>query len=290
MLAHWSDQNGDDHVSEILENVVETASGVLGGAGSLIEGSTMDIAEKLASGAIDTSVELAEGILGETSNVLYTRMASEYGNLMPRPGVSASVSMSVTVSAPAVGAACASSAQGALETVKSAMDRGIAKLKSLTSIVGKMNGAVDLLSASVQKALDKQIAKMMSKIVKMIKKAHVITHPLFLAIFDMTWSENRQWMPGFGEKGKKWMEPVKELVEHFDFIQKIMGGAINEVFKAGDKLFTEVVKASGGLQVQLNAQVSVKTPKPPLHVPLMSISKQIEDVLKKIQVIKEIIR
>jgi hypothetical protein len=34
------------------------------------------------------------------------------------------------------------------------MNQGIAKIKSLTSIVGKFNGAKDLLTASIQKALD----------------------------------------------------------------------------------------------------------------------------------------
>ena len=174
--------------------------------------------------------------------------------------------------------------------VCSAMDKGIAKIKSLTSIVGKMNGATDLLTASVQKALDQQIAKMMAKIVSMIQTAHGITHPLFLAIFKMTWSENKQWAPGWGECQAKWMECCKELVEYFDFVQKVMGGAINEVCKCCEKLFTDVVKAAGGLKVTLNASISCSFPVPNLAVPLMSISKQVEDLLKKVQVIKEIIR
>lgn len=45
----------------------------------------------------------------------------------------------------------------------------------------------------------------------------------------MTWSENRQWKPGFGEAEAIWMKPLKELVEYFDFVQKIMGGAIAEI-------------------------------------------------------------
>lgn len=69
-----------------------------------------------------------------------------------------------------------------------------------------------------------------------------------------------------------------------------MGGAINEVCKCCEKLFTDVVKAGGGLQVTLNAQVQVQFPIPPLSIPLMSISKQIEDLFKKVQIIKEIIR
>ena len=69
-----------------------------------------------------------------------------------------------------------------------------------------------------------------------------------------------------------------------------MGGAINEVCKCCEKLFTDVVNAAGGLQVTINANLQCAFPLPPLSVPLMSISKQVEDALKKIQVIKEIIR
>ena len=57
---------------------------------------------------------------------------------------------------------------------------------------------------------------------------------MFLAIFQMTWNENGQWKPNFGESEANWMKPVKELVEYFDFIQKIMGGAIAEVFNGCD--------------------------------------------------------
>ena len=38
--------------------------------------------------------------------------------------------------------------------VCSAMDKGIAKVESLTSVVGDLNGAVDLLTSSIQKAID----------------------------------------------------------------------------------------------------------------------------------------
>ena len=100
----------------------------------------------------------------------------------------------------------------------------------------------------------------MAKIMSMIETAHGITHPLFLAIFKMTWNENKQWVPEFikaivgdGSCIPKWMEPCKELVEYFDFVQEVMGGAINEVCKCCEKLFTDVVKAAGGLQVTLNA-------------------------------------
>ena len=71
------------------------------------------------------------------------------------------------------------------------MDRGIAKIKTLTSIVGKFNGARDLLTTSIQNALDMYIARLMAKIMFMIETAHGITHPIFLTIFKMTWSENK---------------------------------------------------------------------------------------------------
>lgn len=144
-----------------------------------------------------------------------------------------------------------------MEMVTSAMDKGIAKIQSLTSVVGKLNGAVDLLTASLNKALNQQIAKMMSKIVSAIETAHGISHPLFLAIFKMTWSENKQWSPGWGEAQCCWMECCKELVEYFDFVQKVFGGAINEVCKCCEKLFTDVVKCMGGLTLDMNAQITV---------------------------------
>lgn len=59
-----------DPVTNLLVDVVDTASGVLGGVGGFASGKTMDIAEDLASGVVDTSGELAEGILGDTSEVL----------------------------------------------------------------------------------------------------------------------------------------------------------------------------------------------------------------------------
>lgn len=282
----------DDVVSIMLDDVASTSVGQLGGVGVLSE-DTMKVANGLASGKMKTSGELSEGILGDTGQVLANKMVKSYGNVLnpkPRAGVSASASISVTVDTSEIAAAASQAASGAMETVCSAMDKGIAKIQSLTSIVGKFNGATKLLTASIQKALDMQIAKMMAKIMAMVNTAHGITHPLFLAIFPMTWSENRQWSPGWGEAPAAWMECVKELVEYFDFVQKVFGGAINEVCKCCDKLFTQVVNAAGGLQVSLSAQVSVSFPMPPLAVPLMSISKQVEDLLKKVQIIKEIIR
>lgn len=70
-----------------------------------------------------------------------------------------------------------------------------------------------------------------------------------------------------------------------------MGGAIAEIMKGCDKLFTQVVQACGGLSnMSISASIGISVPVPPLSVPLMSISKQIEDVMNKIMVIKEIIR
>ena len=208
-----------------------------------------------------------------------------------RVGVAASVSISVTVPAPEVCTACCSACQGALQQCTSAMAKGVAKLQTLNSVVGGLNGAVKLLTASIQKAIDMKIAKLMSKIVSAIKTAHGITHPLFEAIFMMTWSENRQWKPNFGGVCSEWMKCLKEIPEYFDFIQKVMGGAIADIMKGCDQLFTQVVQACGGLSnMSISASIGIKVPLPPLSVPLMSISKQIEDVMNKIMVIKEIIR
>jgi len=96
---------------------------------------------------------------------------------------------------------------------------------------------------------------LMIHVVDMMERAHRITHPLFNMIFDLTWSENRQWVPEFmadeieeeldydeyddevsaalGAASSFAEEPVKELVEYFDFVQKVMGGAIAEIWKGG---------------------------------------------------------
>jgi hypothetical protein len=89
-------------------------------------------------------------------------------------------------------------AGGALSMVESAMAKGIATMKSLTSIVGQYNGATDLLQASLQNAIDQKVAKMMAPIMGYVNTAHSITHPLFESIFMMTWTENGQWQPEFG--------------------------------------------------------------------------------------------
>lgn len=85
---------------------------------------------------------MAEGILGNTAQTLAKRMAGQYGEvLMPssrnaQQRASASVSISVTVDTKAIAAASQKVADGAMETVCSAMDKGIAKIQSLKSIVG----------------------------------------------------------------------------------------------------------------------------------------------------------
>ena len=114
---------------------------------------------------------------------------------------------------------------------------------------------------------------MMAKIMTKVNTAHGITHPMFLAIFKMTWSENKQWKPNWGETCAKFLEPVKELIEYFDFVQKVMGGAINMICKCCDKLFTDVVNAATGFLMNASVGITVKFPIPNLAVPLMSISK-----------------
>lgn len=55
-------------------------------------------------------------------------------------------------------------------------------------------------------------------------------------------------------------------------------------------MFTKIVDANGGLGVKVTASATIGVTLPPLSVPLMSISKQVEDLLKKVMLIKEIIR
>ncbi len=89
--------------------------------------------------------------------------------------------------------------------------------------------------------MDRTLSKMMAKIVSAINTAHGYTHPLFCAIFSMSWTENGQWIPDIpGVSTTEWMKPIKELGEYFDFLQNIFGGAIAEVFKGADQMFTTI--------------------------------------------------
>ena len=56
-----------NNVHEMLEDIASTAAGQLGGVGRLVQGDTMEVATGLASGKVETSGELAVGILGDTS-------------------------------------------------------------------------------------------------------------------------------------------------------------------------------------------------------------------------------
>ena len=192
------------------------------------------------------------------------------------------------------------------EMCTSALAKGIAVFSSLNAAVGGLNGARDLLEASLQDALDRQIAYLMSTIVGAIITAHSFTHPLFISIFEMTWTENRQWLPdhikadlaekyndpGDGSCIPEWMKPLKVIPEYLDFIQKVFGGAINDIWKQCDQLVQTAYAAVDAWSKAVDAGVTVQVnfPQPPLHVPMMAISKQMEDVLNKIYVIKEMIR
>jgi hypothetical protein len=252
---------------------------------------TMQMARGIATGEVDTNGSLAEGILGDSSDKMARKLA-ERGESTPSTqiGVSATINVSAVVSAPKVCTAVTTKVAAATQQCVGAMAAGVAVAKQLNSIVGGMNGARALLQASLQKALDMKVAQMMSKIVAAIKSAHGITHPLFESIFMMTWAQNLDWKPDFGGTCAKWLQCVKEIPEYFDFIQKVMGGAIADIMKGCDDMFTTIVQTVGNLaNSTLNGQLNLNILVPPLNVPLMSISKQIEEVLNKIMLIKAII-
>ena len=143
------------------------------------------------------------------------------------------------------------------------------------------------------------ISNMMKIIVSAINAAHGMTHPMFISIFQMTWNENKQWLPRhvadeFKDPGDGSCIPkcvydiVKEIPEYFDFIQKVMGGAIADIMYSTEDIVNGIwatVNSSISMGVDASLNVSI-----PLHVPMMSISKQIEDVMRKIYAIKELIR
>ena len=80
-----------------------------------------------------------------------------------------------------------------------------------------------------------------------------------------------------------WNECKKELSEFFDFVQEVMGGAINAVWDGGKAMFEQVAKCCGGND-EKSTDEAIKEgkcedfPKPPLNVPNMSIGKQMEDL------------
>ena len=56
-------------------------------------------------------------------------------------------------------------------------------------------------------------------------------------------------------------------------------------------MFEDVVNIANKISgMSISAQLEVKFPVPDLSVPLMSISKQLEDVMQKLMIIKEIVR
>ena len=271
----------------------------------------MHLVQGIASGAISVDGDMPKSIQGDTSEVLAKACIAEYGRdgpvrLSSRATTIAQINVSATVPAPVVNGATQQKAKGAMEQVRKAMDKGMAKIQSLKAVVGQSNGATDLITTSMQNLVNDAIAKMMTKVMKYIIKAHSITHPLFVDILLMTWSENKQWVPKWllaelglnpDEEGgydlPNWKEELKAIPEYFDFIQKIMGGAIGEVMEEMDfaKETMNHLKQNGGLSgMSVQAQAGVSVTMPALNVPLMSISKQVEDVQRKISYIKEMIR
>lgn len=197
-----------------------------------------------------------------------------------------------------------------MEVVTSAMDKGMSQLSSLDAIVGKLSGGVDILTASMKQATDKSIAQMVTAVVGAIQAAYGITHPMMSAIMGIVGEkENQGYQPGFDPSliPGDLMSVIKEIPEYFDFVQKLMGGALGEIQKDCEKKLDELFNQLENAQVssiatavmardasapidpitleqQIDAQI-----KKCLHVNIMSISKQIEEIQKKIQMIKKVI-
>ena len=217
-------------------------------------------------------------------------------------------SVSATVSVPQICSASQQNASGALELVNSAMGKGMSCVKSLTSKVGPGTGARDLLTASMDSAQKMAVAQIMTRVMSIVNSVHPISHPLFMTILQMTWSENKQWIPDFVASNMEsslgvsscasipsWGECKQELCEFFDFVQNIMGGAIGAVWNGGKEMFQNVAGCCGGYNESAIKQ-AIKNgacsnfPMPPMNVPNMSIGKQMEDVQQKLSVMKEIVR
>lgn len=301
---------GTDAATQALNSVADAASGVLGDVGGM-NTPTMDVAGGLASGGMDTS-GLAQNILGDTSQVLSDVAGGCCGGGGGGGGCcggccggAAAAAQAAVNSACCCAPAVAEMAQNEMQMVTSAMDKGCATIATMDAVVGGCNGACDLLTSSLENNLDRQVANMMAQVIAAIQAAHGITHPLFVSMFQMTWSENKQWLPeGFDPMGDAipgdYMTILKEIPEYFDFIQKIMCGAIAEVTKDFEQVFENACNCCGGMynacmgatsaQLGGSCTVDMSAIKACLHVPMMSIGKQVEDLLNKFSVIKEIIR
>ena len=199
-----------------MNELIDTAGGLLGGVGSLYDGDTMTIANQLASGVQSTVGELSRGILGDTAQSLANDVNQAYSNVLNSAQTvqnyqnalnKIGVKISLVVKAPSIVAPVVTKAKGTLSMVKTAMEQGAAKVNSLKQAVGQNNGAKNILTASLEKAINSPVAAMMKSIATMIKTAHGISHPLFLLVFKMTWSENKHWAPGWGESKEEWMKP-----------------------------------------------------------------------------------
>lgn len=261
---------------------------------------TIDAARTFASQ--ESTNWMATAIQGNTARELAARATVS----ITQSTDGAQVSLKVPV--PEICSASVSQAQGQLELVKTAMDKGMSCIKSLTSIVGEGNGARDLLTASLDSAKKMAIAYLITKVMGAVNAVHPYSHPLFIAILQMTWSENQQWIPDFlaesiqGELGVNeadelptWSECKQELSEFFDFVQEVMGGAIDAVWEGGKEMYQQVTKCCGGyneekIREAIRNGACKDFPTPPLKVPNMSIGKQMIDFQDKLQIIKEIVR
>ena len=77
------------------------------------------------------------------------------------------------------------------------MNAGIAKISKYTALLGDGTGATDLLTASLNQVTKMAVARIMTKVMSVVNTVHPYSHPLFLSVLFMTWSENRQWIPDF---------------------------------------------------------------------------------------------
>ena len=226
--------------------------------------------------------------------------------------IQSGASTSSTISVDEVCSACTVDAQGSLEMASDAMNNGISNVQLNYFIVGDGNGCSDILTATTENMTKGMaVSAMMKGVLSSITSSRMATSALFQMVLSKTWNENLQWLPdispliprdlktrdddGMAGGSSAWMQPCcHELVEYFDFVQNTMGGAVNEVWTKGNIMFEDVVDCCGGCQesgaVATSPSGGGGFPVPPLSVPLMSISKQMEDFQQKVSVIKEMVR
>ena len=136
-----------DEVQKLLMDVQDVANGSLGGVGSLVGGSTMDVAQGIASGAIDTTGEVVDGILGDGAAELAKSMMEDMQERGLLGDAIGAVANTATTAASAISQTASAVANTATSAISSAASAGSQALGSAAAVAtGAASSAIQSVS------------------------------------------------------------------------------------------------------------------------------------------------